>query len=122
MEEYGYEGFVTHWSAVRCRDFRDSPALTASNAAWRRADCRSGTGKVWPLPPRLPESVQTQLSLRVLMKAAGDSQPRFGRVDDFPARSCPAVKLKDLGTHGWEVRRRAFGRGSAPTRYSALLR
>jgi hypothetical protein len=31
--KYSHEGLVSHWSAIRSRDFRDDPDLTASNAA-----------------------------------------------------------------------------------------
>jgi hypothetical protein len=39
-EESNHEGLVYHQSAVRRRDSRDDPDLTASNAAWSRAACR----------------------------------------------------------------------------------
>src|SRR6516164_10048646 len=59
--EFSHEGLVSHRSAVRGRDFRDHPDLTATDAAWCRAERQSGAGHhLWALPPNLPAG----LSLR----------------------------------------------------------
>ncbi len=43
-EEYSHEGLVSHRSAVRSRDLRNDPDLSASNAAWSRTERRWGEG------------------------------------------------------------------------------
>ena len=43
-EEYSHEGLVSHRSAVRSRDLRNDPDLSASNAAWCRTERRWGEG------------------------------------------------------------------------------
>src|SRR4029453_2826417 len=42
-EEKNHEGLVSHRSAVRSRDLRNDPDLSASNAAWRGVERRSST-------------------------------------------------------------------------------
>src|SRR6516164_7089088 len=59
-----HEGLVSHRSAGRGRDLCDHPDLTTSDAAWCRAECRSGAGHhLRALPPSSPARVQTLLSL-----------------------------------------------------------
>jgi len=43
-EEDSHEGLVSHRSAVRSRDLRNDPDLSASNAAWSRTERRWGEG------------------------------------------------------------------------------
>jgi hypothetical protein len=43
-EEYSHEGLVSYRSAVRSRDLRNDPDLSASNAAWCRTERRWGEG------------------------------------------------------------------------------
>jgi H-NS histone family len=50
-EEISHEGLVSHRSALRGRNVRHHPDLTASNAEGSRAECRSGPGLLWALPP-----------------------------------------------------------------------
>src|SRR5205085_3299319 len=58
----GHEGLVSHRSAVRGRNVRHHPDLTASNAKWSRAECRSRPGDhLWTLPSSSPTGVQTCL-------------------------------------------------------------
>jgi hypothetical protein len=62
------EGLVNHRSAVRGRDLRDHPDLTASNAAWGRAERRSGAGHyLWALPPSSSAGIPTCLPQRLLL-------------------------------------------------------
>jgi hypothetical protein len=50
-EEISHEGLVSHWSAVRSRDPRDHPHLTASNTAWSRIERRSSASCHVPACP-----------------------------------------------------------------------
>jgi hypothetical protein len=43
-KEKNYEGLVSHRSAVRSRDLRNDPDLSASNATWCRTERRWGEG------------------------------------------------------------------------------
>src|SRR5712672_152662 len=62
MEEISHEGLVSLRSACRGRNVRHHPDLTASNATWSRAECRSCPGDhLWALPSSSPTRVQTCL-------------------------------------------------------------
>src|SRR5580700_2019740 len=43
-EEISHEGLVSHRSAIRSRDLRNDPDLSASNAAWSRTERRWSEG------------------------------------------------------------------------------
>src|SRR5260370_36157870 len=61
-EEISHEGLVSLRSARRGRNARHHPDLTASNAKWSRAECRSRPGDhLWTLPSSSPTGVQTCL-------------------------------------------------------------
>src|SRR5437764_12678774 len=61
-EEISHEGLVSLRSAHRGRNVRRHPDLTASNAKWSRAECRSRPGDhLWTLPSSSPTGVQTCL-------------------------------------------------------------
>src|SRR5262249_53923590 len=79
--ESSHEGLVSHRSAVRGRDFRNDPDLTASDAAWCRAEGQSGTGRSRALAPSLPAGVQACLSPRLLWLSLLLISPRKGASD-----------------------------------------
>jgi hypothetical protein len=64
-EEISHEGLVSHRSAVRSRDLRNDPALSASNAAWSRTDRRWGEGHhLRARPPSPAAGGETRVSTR----------------------------------------------------------
>src|SRR6516162_2897523 len=68
--ESSHEGFVSHRSAVHGRDPRDHSDLTANNAAWCRAERRSGAGAdLRAVPPLLPTGLPPWL-LRWLLRCS----------------------------------------------------
>src|SRR5262249_20071816 len=66
-EEIRHEGLVSHRSAVRGRDFRDHPDLTASDAARCRAERQSGAGHFGALAPSYPADGPTCLPPGLLL-------------------------------------------------------
>src|SRR6266516_2947963 len=63
--ESSHEGLVSHRSAVRSRDLRNDPDLSASNAAWSRTERRWGEGHhLRARPPSPAAGGKTRVSAR----------------------------------------------------------
>jgi hypothetical protein len=64
-EEYSHEGLVSHRSAVRSRDLRNDPDLSASNATWSRTERRWSEGHhLWARPSGPAAGGKTRVSTR----------------------------------------------------------
>jgi hypothetical protein len=65
---FGISASAPTAGGLRGRDLRDHPDLTASNAAWGRAERRSGAGHyLWALPPSSSAGIPTCLPQRLLL-------------------------------------------------------
>src|SRR6266566_1733088 len=86
-EEYSHEGLVSPRSAVRSRDLRNDPDLSASNAAWSRTERRWGEGHhLWARAACKPSSGTSRIPSN---PACCSSRRLLGRA--FSAASLLAV-------------------------------
>jgi hypothetical protein len=105
-KEKNYEDMVGHQSAVRSRDLRNDPDLSASNATWCRTERRWGEGHHLRARPSSPAAGgKTRVSTRATRSPSRllilfERQRRYSEIGERLLEGLPSVAREPISAAG----------------------